>query len=74
MNIKTKFDAGDSIYLIDEGEIINTVITGIDIKVNNIGETTVFYHFGKDNPPLTKREDKIYKDKDAIIAYINKIR
>ena len=74
MNIKTKFDAGDSVWIIDEGDIVNTVVTGIEIIVDNTGQTSINYHFGKSKPLITKRENKVFKDKKDIIDYINKVR
>lgn len=74
MKLKTKYDAGDSVWIIDEGSIVNTVILGITVDVNNLGECKVHYHFGHHNPPMTKLESKIFKDKEEIIEYVKKLR
>jgi hypothetical protein len=74
MNITTKYDSGDSVWLIDDSDIINTVIIGIEVRVDNIGEFTVHYKFGHTASTQTRPENKVFKDKEELINYINKIR
>lgn len=74
MTITTKYEAGDSIWLIDDNDIINTVIVGIEIRVDNVGEYTIHYQFGHKATTQTRPENKVFKDKNDLIDYINKIR
>ena len=74
MNIKTKFDAGDSVWIIDDNEVINTVVVEIMINVDHLGNSSISYGFGKSKPHIVKRENKVYKTKEDLINYINKIK
>lgn len=43
MNITTKFDIGDSVYLIKDGKIMNVLISGILIEVTPLREINLKY-------------------------------
>jgi hypothetical protein len=72
MTIVTKYNIGESVFFIDDSEVVNMVICNIHIKVDNMNKSNITYEFGKTNPVLTKKEDRIFKNTADLISSIDK--
>ena len=69
MEIKTKFGIGDTAYYIDGGEIKKFIVDSI--KINCTSESmTVHYEDGDEF--WSREENELFKDKNEILAFINK--
>lgn len=69
MDIKTKYNIGESVYLLDGYKIQRTNIVGV-----------FFQQMGESNPSIqykfavfpTKRESECFKTKEELIKYLSK--
>ena len=69
MTIKTKYNIGDMVWILDGYQILSTCVKGVDVQVLGNSKPYVQYKFFT-YPPL--KEEHVFKTKEELIKYIEK--